>query len=347
MESVTLKMKEKEAMKNITISDIAAKAGVSKATVSRVLNTPDKVEEGTRKKVRQIMKEEQYIPSATARNLSKRVSSTIGVIVPEISNAFFGELFQGIEGVISKNNLSLFYSSHEDDMTRDFQALEMMRMQRVRGVLYIPAVNYPAIGKMKTIQRRLESLGCPVVCMDRDIGLHLDTIHFDDEKAMKQAVVSLAEVGHEKIAIINGNQEENILASERYNGYLAGMKAAGLKVNKGLVFQGVFKKSYSYLITRELLMRDEQPTAVITCNNSMSRGYLQAIYEAKKPHLYTHVSLDKIDMLDLLGIGHNYIRRDAYELGKKAAELLIARIAFPERTVQNVLMEAPLVRETY
>lgn len=334
-------------MKNITISDIAAKAGVSKATVSRVLNTPDKVEEGTRTRIRQIMKEEHYTPSATARNLSKQVSSTIGVIVPEISNTFFGELFQGIEEVINKNDLTLFYSSNEDDITKDFQALEMMRMQRVRGVLYIPAVNYPAIGKMKKIQKKLESLGCPVVCIDRDIGLHLDTIHFDDAKAMKQAVVSLAEAGHEKIAVINGNQEENILASERYEGYLAGMKAAGLKLDMSFVFQGVFKKSYSYLITREIMMRDEQPTAVITCNNSLSRGYLQAIYEAKKPHLYTHVSLDRIDMLDLLGIGHNYIRRDSYELGRKAAEMLIDRIAFPEKAVQNVLMEAPLVRETY
>ena len=92
-------------MKNATISDIAKRAEVSKATVSRVLNSPEKVEQGTRLKIEQIMKELSYTPSATARNLSKQVSSTVGVIVPEISNSFFGELFSGIEEIVNKNDL--------------------------------------------------------------------------------------------------------------------------------------------------------------------------------------------------------------------------------------------------
>jgi len=334
-------------MKNFTISDIAEKAGVSKATVSRVLNSPEKVEEGTRKRIEQIMKELHYTPSATARNLSTQVSSTIGVIVPEISNTFFGELFTGIEEVINKNNLSLLYCSNEDKADKDFLALDLMKTQRVRGVIYIPAVNYPEIGMMKKVQKKLESLGCPVVCLDRDINLHLDTIHFNDKKAMKQTVLSLAEAGHSRIAVINGNNERNVLASERYEGYLEGMKAAGLEVNQELVFQGEYKKSYSYLITKELLKSPVQPTAVITCNNNLGRGYLQAVYEAKKPDIYTHVSLDKLDMLDILGVPLNYIERDSYELGKRGAEMLISRIAFPAKQVQNVLMEAPLMRVTY
>lgn len=334
-------------MKNVTISDIAEKAGVSKATVSRVLNTPEKVEAETREKIRRIMKEEHYTPSAMARNLSKRVSSTIGVIVPEINNPFFGEVFQGIEEVINKNNLLLLYCSNEDKANKDFQALDMMRTQRVRGVLYVPAVNYQAIGMMKKIQKELDSLGCPVVCIDRDIGLHLDTVHFNDAKAIKQAVLSLAEVGHRKIAIINGNVEENVLAGERYEGYLAGMKEANLKVDMDMVYQGFFKQSYAYLITREIMMKSEQPTAVITCNNSLGNGYFQAIYEARKLNLYTNVNLDRLKMLKTLGIPHNYIRRDSYELGKKAAEMLISRIAFPEKAIQKIVMDSPLIRETY
>lgn len=124
---------KESTMKNVTISDIASRAGVSKATVSRVLNSPEKVEENTRRKIEQIMKEAHYVPSATARNLSRQISSTIGVIVPEISNTFFGELFSGLEEVINKNNLSLLYSSNEDDADKDFLALDMMRTQRVRG----------------------------------------------------------------------------------------------------------------------------------------------------------------------------------------------------------------------
>lgn len=334
-------------MKNVTISDIALKAEVSKATVSRVLNSPEKVDEGTRRKIEQIMKDLNYTPSAAARSLSKQVSSTVGVIVPEISNSFFGEMFAGIEEITNRNHLSLLYCSNDDDEKKDLTALDLMRTQRVRGVLYVPAVNYEAYGRRRRMEKELERLGCPVICMDRDIGFALDTIHFDDRTAMARAVESLAEKGHTRIAIINGNGGQNVLASERYAGYLDGLEAAGIPLDMGLVFHGEYTRSYAYRITKELLEREEQPTAVITCNNSLGRGYLQAVYEAGRAKTFTHVSLDRIEMLDILGIPLNYIKRDSHELGRRAAELLISRIAFPERNVQNILLEAPLVRESY
>ena len=92
------------------------------------------------------MKELHYTPSQTARNLSMKSSSTVGVIVPEISNTFFGELFSGVEEVTKRHNLSLLYSGNDNDMDTDYKALDMMKMQRVRGLLYIPAVNYSALG---------------------------------------------------------------------------------------------------------------------------------------------------------------------------------------------------------
>lgn len=334
-------------MKNATISDIAKRAGVSKATVSRVLNSPEKVEQGTRLKIEQIMKELNYTPSATARNLSKQVSSTVGVIVPEISNSFFGELFSGIEEIVNKNDLSLLYCSNEDDEEKDMTALELMDTQRVRGVLYVPAVNYEAVGKRKKIERVLEGLKCPVICIDRDIGLPFDTVHFDDKSALRQTVVTLAEKGHSRIAIINGNNRRNVLASERYEGYLDGLKEAGLPLDTSLVFHGEYNRVYAYETAKQLLKRKDQPDAVITCNNSLGRGYLQAVYETGQQNTYTHVSLDRIEMLDILGISHNYIERDSFELGRKAAELLVGRIAYPERETQNILLEAPLIRETY
>lgn len=334
-------------MKNVTISDIALKAGVSKATVSRVLNSPDKVEENTRKRIEQVMREAHYAPSATARNLSKQVSSTIGVIVPEISNTFFGDLFTGLEEIINRNNLSLLYFSNEDDAKKDLLALDMLRTQRVCGALYVPAVNYQETGQLKTIQNKLENLGCPVVCIDRDIGLSFDTIHFDDEKAMENAVLELAKAGHKKIAIINGNNKKNVLATERYLGYVRGIQEAGIPLQQEFIFQGEYKTSYAYKTTLQLMKQKNQPTAVITCNNSLGKGYLKAVYEKNDPNRYTHISLDKIEMLELLGIPHNYIKRDAYSLGKAAAEMLMSRIASPKKKLQNILLEAPIIKETF
>lgn len=334
-------------MRNLTISDIAQKAGVSKATVSRVLNNPEIVEEGTRKKIRQIMKTLHYTPSETARSLSKQVSSTVGVIVPEISNTFFGELFTGIEEVLNQNDLSLLYSSNDDDMQKDFQALDMMRTQRVRGVLYVPAVNYPAIGKMGKLRKQLERLNCPVVCIDRDIGLRVDTIHFNDRAAVKQAVQTLVGAGHTRIAFLNGNAEKNILAAERYEGYLDGLREAGLALDEGLVFQGEYEQAYAFQTTKTLLASTSPPSAVITCNNSLGKGYLQAIYEAGQTNAFTHIGLDEIEMLHLLKIPNCYVRRDSYEMGKQAAELLISRLASPGKGIQNRLLDPVLIRETF
>jgi len=334
-------------MKNPTISDIARKAGVSKATVSRVLNNPEKVEEGTRKKIEQIIRALHYTPSETARSLSKQASSTIGVIVPEIGNMFFGELFTGIEEVLNKNDLFLLYSSNEDDMQKDFQALDMMKTQRVRGILYVPAVNYPAMGMMGRIRKQLESLNCPLVCIDRDIGLRVDTIHFDDRAAVKETVLALADRGHSRIAFINGNAKKNILAAERYEGYLMGLEEARIGIDGGLIFQGEYEPDYAFRTTKALLEGTSPPSAVITCNNSLSRGYLQAVYEAGRTDAFTHVGLDEIEMLNLLKIPNNYIQRNSYEMGRLAAELLISRLAFPDKSIQNIVLTPTLVRKTF
>lgn len=332
---------------SVTISDIAECAGVSKATVSRVLNSPELVDEKTREKIERVMKEKHYTPSATARNLSKQMSSTIGVIVPEISNTFFGELFEGIEEITNKNNLSLLYCSNEDDEQKDFEALDMMRMQRVRGLIYIPAVNYKELGLLKKVQQKLDELSGPVICVDRSVGLRCDEIYFNDRKAMREAVKALVNGGHKKIAIVNGSRE-NVLAEERQNGFLDGLKDAGIEADESLIFRGDYKSSSAYSLTKQLMKLKDQPTAVITCNNSMSKGFLKAIYEAGKsiPDTYTHIGLDKIEMLNILGIPYNHIERDSYELGKRAVEILINRIAFPESKLQHVVLNPELELQT-
>ena len=175
------------------------------------MNSPDIVEEHTRENIIRIMKELHYTPSQTARNLSMKSSSTVGVIVPEISNTFFGELFSGVEEITKRHNLSLLYSGNDNDMDTDYKALDMMKMQRVRGLLYIPAVNYSALGVLDKLQRKLDRMNCPIVCMDRDIGLKCDIVHFDDQSAVRKAVLALANEGHRKIAIIIGDKE-NILS---------------------------------------------------------------------------------------------------------------------------------------
>lgn len=123
-------------------------------------------------------------------------------------------MFSGVEDVTKKHNYSLLYSGNDNDKEADYKALDMMKMQRVRGLLYIPAVNYAALGILDKLQRKLDRMNCPIVCMDRDVGLKCDIVHFDDQSAVRKAVLALANEGHSKIAIIIG-EEENILSIQR------------------------------------------------------------------------------------------------------------------------------------
>ena len=243
------------------------------------------------------------------------------------SNTFFGELFSGVEDVTKKHNYSLLYSGNDNDKEADYKALDMMKMQRVRGLLYIPAVNYAALGILDKLQRKLDRMNCPIVCMDRDVGLKCDIVHFDDQSAVRKAVLALANEGHSKIAIIIG-EEENILSIQRFEGYLEGLKQAGIQYDEKLVLRGSYTRVSGYQVTKRMIAQEDQPTAVITCNNLLSKGYLQAVCEHThgKTDLYTHIGLDEIDMMQYLGIPYNCIQRDAYELGRSAAELRRRRI---------------------
>ena len=173
-------------------------------------------------------------------------------------------------------------------------------------------------------------------------------IHFDDQSAVRKAVLALANEGHSKIAIIIG-EEENILSIQRFEGYLEGLKQAGIQYDEKLVLRGSYTRVSGYQVTKRMIAQEDQPTAVITCNNLLSKGYLQAVCEHThgKTDLYTHIGLDEIDMMQYLGIPYNCIQRDAYELGRSAAELLMKRIEQPEEAYQHMILSSPLIHQTF
>lgn len=156
---IPMKPRSRE-MPNVTINDIARCAGVSKATVSRVLNHPDVVDEKTRKTVQRVMEEKNYRPSVTARNLSNRKSSTIGVILPQVDNMFFGEMLRGMIHVADKNELTIMCFNSDDSKKKDLQTLEILAGHRVRGLIYVPAVSYEEKNERKVLNLLPAYSGC-------------------------------------------------------------------------------------------------------------------------------------------------------------------------------------------
>ena len=123
----------------LTIKEIAELAGVSKSTVSRVLNNNGYVGEETRQRIEKVIKEQNYTPSAAAVSLSKQETNTIGVIIPEIDNAFFGEIIKGITEIADQQDFSIICCDTQNKAEKELRALKMLEQQRVRGILFTPA----------------------------------------------------------------------------------------------------------------------------------------------------------------------------------------------------------------
>ncbi|MDD3337765.1 MAG: LacI family DNA-binding transcriptional regulator [Lachnospiraceae bacterium] len=328
-------------MTNITIQDIANEAGVSKATVSRVLNNSQAVDPITRNRIQTIIEKRHFVPSATARNLSKRTSDTIGFVVPEIDNPFFGDILRGVIEIIDANNLTLICCNTDDNMDKDLKALEMLKEQRVRGLLYTPAIDYSTEEEKKRLGKILKEMQTPVVLMDRRISLaDVGGVYFDDYHGMYNATKALIEHGHTKIAIINASLDR-VLARDRRDGYMAALKDAGIEPDPRYNLEGNYRMTQAYELSKKLLAMEDRPTAVITCNNRTSLGFYKALRERgeKTPRDIALIGLDRIEELDVMGYEMNYIERDAKELGKRAIEMLINRMAFPGKAVRDVILD--------
>lgn len=331
-------------MSNATINDIAKAAGVSKATVSRVLNNSMAVIPETKKNVLDIMKEKNYVPSATARNLSKRTSDMIGVVVPEVDNPFFGGILRAVTDRIEKDNLTLICCNTDDNMEKDFRALEMLKEQRVRGLLYTPAVEYNTDKERTYLAELLKGMETPVVFLDRRVGLTgFDGVYFDDYQGMYDATKALVNAGHSKIAIINASLERD-LARVRYNGYRAAMLDSGIQPEERYHFNGTYRLTRTYEVSKELLAMEDRPTAVITCSNWTTLGFYKALCERKEtvPEDIICIGLDRIEEFEILGYKMNFIERDAKKMGTRAIELLIERMEHPDKETGDFILEARL-----
>ena len=312
----------------ITIHDIAQLAGVGKATVSRVLNDSGYVSDETRHKVTRVIREQTYIPSATARNLSLQASDTIGVIVPEADNPFFAEILKGISGAVNSRNLTLLFCNTDNSMEKDIKSLQIMCRQQVKGLVYTPAVDYGQINKCSVIHQMLKDLRCPAVILDRPLGdLDFDGVFSDDFGGAYVATKALIDAGHKRIGIIAGDLELSI-GRERLRGFNAAMTDSGLSVEDDDVLYARFSAEESYQRTRRMLEDQAFPTAFFAANNLNAYGFLKAVFEKgmRIPHDLGFVSFDRLGNLHDLGFRFSYLDRDVIGMGAEAVRLLMERI---------------------
>lgn len=306
----------------VTIRDIAKVSGVSRTTVSRVLNNSGYVKEETREKVEAAINELNYTPNAIARSLSTSKTNTIGVVVPEINDPFFGQIVKGISQEADKAGLNIILFNTDNKDTKEVKSLQLLKEQRIQGILLTPSFteNETSLQYLRTI----EKAGIPVVLLDGFVKYQgFNGVFIDHVNGAFNATKRLIDEGHQKIAIINGNMKTRP-AKERYQGYLTALEKHGIPYEEKYDFVGEYKWRDAYEITKEILAMEEPPTAIFVTSNMMLLGCVKAIEEMgiKTPEDMAIFGFDSDETLDILGINISNVYGPSFEMGVRGMKIL-------------------------
>ena len=261
----------------VTIKDVAKMAGVSVATVSRTLAEPDKVSEKARKKVMDAVEASGYVTNTLARNFRRRSSNMVVVLVPEIANPFFSNIIQGIERVASRHQYRILLGDTQGELERERVYADLVSQRQADGVICLGR-NIPF--RYRKGRKTLDPAWPPFAMACEYHGeIPVPTVCIDNVAAATDAVNHLLELGHRRIAYING-PSESPLCEDRLQGYEDAIQGAGLSVSPMLIKQGDFTLASGHACTTELLAEGNPPTALFCANDEMAIGAMQACHEA-------------------------------------------------------------------
>ena len=314
----------------VTIKDIAEKTKVSHATVSRVLNNSGYVKDETREKILKVIKELNYTPSAIARSLSTSKTNTIGVIVPDINNLFFGEIIKGITEIADEQNLNIILCDTDENKDRELKAINVLKQQRIQGLLITPTF-YKDSSNSENLNA-LKNLGIPIILIDGHVEyLEFSGVFIDHIKGAYDGTTALIKAGHRKIAIITGDMKSRP-AKERLLGYEKALEANNIPIENKYIFYGDYTHQTSYNITKEILKMDNRPTAMFVSSNTTILGCIKAFYEEKLniPRDMAIIGFDKVDVLNIIGMNISFINGPSIELGRIGIKMLLENLKSTE-----------------
>ena len=309
----------------VTIRQIAEHARVSTATVSHVINSTAYVSPELRQRVLAAVRELGYQPSALARSLRTKQTKTVGIVIPDITNPFFADVVRGAEDLLLQEGYTLIIGNSDGEARKQEQYYRAFCSKQVDGLLMVvaPAEHAPDY----LLNHNCEAI--PVVYLDRTYrGLRGDGVMADNSGGSYNAVCHLLELGHRRVAIITGPpQLQN--ARMRLEGYQRALEQYQVEAESELVREGRFDVDSGYEQTNALLGLNPRPTGLFVSNTLMSMGCLRALSEhrVRCPEEMALVSFDDIFWFDLLRPSISAVAQPSYELGAKAAEMLLKRLS--------------------
>lgn len=308
----------------VTIYDIAAKAGVSAMTVSRVINNTGKISDKTRVKVRRVMEELNYVPNQMARSLVLQQSNLLFLLITDITNPFYTTLARGAEDAAKKYGYRLLFGNSDESVEKEKDYLDMILTTRADGVLVAPAGD-PSLPHLETLRKHR----VPFVLLDREVpGMDSDVVLGDSKEGARKLVDHLASQGHRRIAMINGSPYVSS-ARQRLEGYREALKLNDLVNDENYVLETAFElRSDLSDIEAWLDRMDPLPTAIVAGNNVLAIEVIRTLHNRgiRVPEQISLVCFDDLGPYSEIDPFLTVVAQQAYQFGYLGMQMLVERI---------------------
>jgi DNA-binding LacI/PurR family transcriptional regulator len=322
-----------------TMKEVAIRAGVSVATVSRVLNNHARVDAELRTRVLAAIEALNYHPNRVAQRLRVGAGGVIGLIISDIENPFFVSVVRGVEDMAYQNELSVLLCNSDENPVKQRMYIRVMRAEDVAGLIITPNAETDA-SILHLIESRM-----PVVFMDRlVVKFEVDIVTVDSAGGVRSAIQHLLDLGHTRIAIL-GVPLAISTGRERFGAFVETMEAHGIHPEPALIRTASFRQESGYQATMELLDLPNPPTAIFASNNVLALGMLQALHErgVQVPEQIAVVGFDDLPWAGALWPPLTAVAQPTYQLGHEAARLLLRRINNPNAPVEHVILKTQLI----
>ncbi|MEO3947568.1 catabolite control protein A [Gorillibacterium sp. CAU 1737] len=303
----------------VTIYDVAREAGVSMATVSRVVNNNPNVKPQTRKKVFEAIERLGYRPNAVARGLASKKTTTVGVVIPDISNTLFADVARGIEDIANMYHYNIILCNADKKKEKEVRVINTLLEKQVDGLLFM--------GGTVTEEHReaFNTANVPIVlCATSDDKGILPEVDIDHEAAAYDAVNVLLANGHRKIAMISGTLQDSALGFARYQGYKRALEQAGLTVEESYVRAGNYRYESGYEAMGYFLSLDDRPTAIFSATDEMAIGAIHRIQDEglHVPEDFSVISVDNSRIASMVRPTLSTAAQPMYDIGAVSMRLL-------------------------
>lgn len=324
----------------ITIYDVAREANVSMATVSRVVNGNPNVKPATRKKVLEVIDRLDYRPNAVARGLASKKTTTIGVIIPDVSNMFFSSLARGIDDVATMYKYNIILANSDGDSAKEVQVLNNLLAKQVDGIIFMGhRITDEVRGEFSRSKTPVVLAGS--IDPDEQVG----SVNIDYTGATKEAVSLLAKNGHEKIAFVSGALIDAINGQNRLTGYRQALKENNLEYNEGLIFESPYNFKDGLALVDRIL--NSGATAAYVTDDELAIGVLDGLYDhgVKVPEDFEVITSNNTLLTDVARPRLTSVTQPLYDIGAVAMRLLTKLMNKEEIEQKTIVLPSSIMEK--